>query len=307
MQALRRVSNFRYPGSQIRIAVPFAVGGGADTQARVIAQSLAESLGVSVIVDNKPGGSSAIGTREVQRAAPDGHTLLYTIGTIVQVPLLSRRPLWNMFTDFTPITTAVRVSAVLTAHVSAPFNTLPDLIAYAKANPGKLSYASFGTGSSAHLNGENLKRRAGIDIVHVPYKGVGEAMRDQLSGNVILAFDSPMTAMPNVQSGLVKFIAIAAEARSAATPDVPTLREHGYDIGRRGYNWFFGPPGMPPAIVDAIYSHIAKAVGRPEVKGAFEKVGHEAIALTPTEMAAEVQRTHDYWAPIVRELGVTLD
>jgi len=212
-----------------------------------------------------------------------------------------------VFTDFTPITTAVRSSNVFTAHVSAPFNTLPELITYAKANPGKLSYASFGTGSTSHLNGENLKRRAGIEIVHVPYKGAGELMRDQLSGSVILAFDGPTTAMVNVQSGLVKFIAIAAETRSAATPDVPTLREHGYDIGRRGYNWFFGPPGMPPAIVDAIYSHIAKAVARPEVKGTFEKVGNEAIALTPTEMAAEVQRTHDYWVPIIRELGVTLD
>src|SRR5262249_28744616 len=140
-----------------------------------------------------------------------------------------------------------------------------------------------------------------------PYKGASEAMRDQLSGNVILAFDGPTTAMANVQSGRVKYIAVAAEARSAATPDVPTLREQGYDIGRRGYNWFFWPPGMPPALVDAVYSQIAKVVARPEVKASFETVGNEAIALTPVEMAAEVQRTHDYWGPIIHELGVTLD
>ena len=140
--------------------------------------------------------------------------------------------------------------------------------------------------------------------MHIPYKGAGEAMRDQLSGNVILAFDGPTTAMANAQSGLVKFIAVAAEARTAATPDVPTLREQGYDIGRRGYNWFFGPPGMPSAVVDAVYSHIATAVARPEVKEIFEKVGNEPIALTPAETAAEVQRVHDYWAPIIRELGV---
>jgi tripartite-type tricarboxylate transporter receptor subunit TctC len=233
--------------------------------------------------------------------------LLYTIATIVQVPLLSRRPPWNVFTDFTPISSAVRTSSVLTAHVSAPFNNVPELVAYAKANPGKLSYASFGTGSTAHLNGENFKRRAGIDIVHVPYKGAGEAMRDQLSGNVILSFDGATTAIANVQSGLVKFIATTAEARTAATPNVPTMREEGYDIGRRGYNWFFGPPGMPPAIAEAVYSHIAKAVARPDVKEVFEKVGNEAIALTPAETAAELQRVHDYWAPIIRELGVKLD
>lgn len=291
----------------MRIVVPFAVGGGTDIQARVVAQYIAETLGVTVIVDNKPGAATQIGTREVQRAAPDGHTLLYTIATIVQVPLLSRSPPWNVFTDFTPISTAVRTSGVLTAHVSAPFNNLPELVAYAKANPGKLSYASFGTGSTAHLNGENFKRRAGIDIVHVPYKGAGEAMRDQLSGNVILSFDGPTTALANVQSGLVKFIATTAEVRTAATPGVPTMREQGYDIGRRGYNWFLGPPGMPPAVAEAVYSHIAKVVARPDVKEIFEKVGNEAIALTPAETALEIKRTHGYWEPIIRELGIRLD
>jgi tripartite-type tricarboxylate transporter receptor subunit TctC len=298
---------FPIPGKPVRIVVPLAPGGGADTQARIIARALTETLGVPVIVDNKPGASTLIGTREVQRAAPDGHTLLYTIGTIVLLPLLSRTPPWNVLTDFTPITFGVRSFTVLTAHVSAPFNTVAELVAYAKANPAKLSYASIGTGTGSHLNGEKLKLLAGIDLVHVPYKGAGEAMRDQLSGSVILSFDGPTTAMANVQSGRVKYIATAMETRSKAIPDVPTLREEGYDVGRWGYQGFWGPAGMSPAIVDAIYGHLTKALNRPDVRELLEKVGNEVSGMPSAEMVLEVKRHEEYWGTVIREVGVKLD
>ena len=200
---------------------------------------------MSVIVENKPGASTLLGAREVQKSAPDGHTLLYTIATHVQMPHLYKVPPWNVFTDFTPITTGARSATVLTAHISAPFNTVPELVAYAKANPGKLNYASFGAGSSSHLNGEMLRMMAEIELVHVPYKGSGDAMKDHLAGEVQLFFDGPTTAIANQQTGRVKFIATAAETRKAALPDVPTMREQGYDIGAWGYLWFWGPAGMP--------------------------------------------------------------
>ncbi|MGH7186389.1 MAG: Bug family tripartite tricarboxylate transporter substrate binding protein, partial [Pseudomonadota bacterium] len=161
---------FPQPGKAVRIVVPFPPGGQTDIQARAIAQKMNEASGMSVIVDNRPGASTLIGAREVQNAPADGHTLLYTIATHVQIPHLYRTPPWDVLKDFTPITAGAKSATVLTAHVSMPFNTVKELVAYAKANPGKLNFASFSPGSTSHLNGEKFKRLAGIDMVHVPYK-----------------------------------------------------------------------------------------------------------------------------------------
>jgi tripartite-type tricarboxylate transporter receptor subunit TctC len=300
-------AQFPIPGKTIRIIVPFAAGGQTDIQARAIAQRMGETLSVPVIVENKPGASTLIGAREVQKAPADGHTLLYTIATHVQMPHLYKTPPWDVFTDFTPITTGARSATVLTAHIAAPFNTVPELVAYAKANPGKLNYASFGAGSSSHLNGEMLRMMADIDLVHVPYKGSGEAMKDHLAGVVQLFFDGPTTAIANVQTGRVKFIATAAETRKAALPNVPTMREQGYDIGAWGYLWFWGPAGMPPATVDALYGHLAKAILHPDTKELFAKGGAEASGLPPAEMAREVKRLDQRWGAVIREVGVKLD
>jgi tripartite-type tricarboxylate transporter receptor subunit TctC len=300
-------AQFPIPGKTIRIIVPFAAGGQTDIQARAIAQRMGETLGVPVIVENKPGASTLIGAREVQKAPPDGHTLLYTIATHVQMPHLYKTPPWDVFTDFTPITTGARSATVLTAHIAAPFDTVPQLVAYAKANPGKLNYASFGAGSSSHLNGEMLRMMADIDLVHVPYKGSGDAMKDHLSGVVQLFFDGPTTAIANAQTGRVKMIATAAETRKAALPNVPTMREQGYDIGAWGYLWFWGPAGMPPATVDQLYGHLAKAILHPETKELFAKGGAEASGLPPAEMAREVKRLDERWGAVIREVGVKLD
>jgi tripartite-type tricarboxylate transporter receptor subunit TctC len=307
LTAAAPAQQFPIPGKPIRIIVPFAAGGQTDIQARTIAQRMGETLSVPVIVENKPGASTLIGAREVQRAAPDGHTLLYTIATHVQMPHLYKTPPWNVFTDFTPITTGARSATVLTAHISAPFNTVPELVAYAKANPGKLNYASFGAGSSSHLNGEMLRMMTDIDLVHVPYKGSGDAMKDHLSGVVQLFFDGPTTAIANQQTGRVKFIATAAETRKAALSDVPTLREQGYDIGAWGYLWFWGPAGMAPSTVDQLYGHLVKAIQHPDTKELFAKGGAEASGIPPAEMVREVKRLDERWGAIIREVGVKLD
>jgi tripartite-type tricarboxylate transporter receptor subunit TctC len=276
-------------------------------QARAIGQKLAESLGVAVVVENKAGGSTLLGAREVQRAAPDGHTLLYTIATHVQLPHLYKNPPWNVLTDFTPITAGARGATILTAHISTPFNTVAELIAYAKAHPGKLNYASFGTGSTAHLNGALFARRAGIDLVHIPYRGSGEAMKDHLAGAVELFFDGTLTAISNAATGRVKLIAAAAETRILALPDLPTMREQGYDIGIWGYLWFWGPAGMTPAVVDALYGHLAKAIQSPEIKELFAKAGNEASGMPPSEMVSEVKRLSERWGAVIREVGVALE
>ncbi len=300
-------AQFPIAGKPVRIVVPFPPGGQTDIQARAIAHKLALSLNVPVIVENKPGGSSIIGARDVQKARPDGHTLLYTFGIHVQLPHLYKTPPWDVFKDFTPVTTGARSATVLTAHISAPFNTVRELVAYAKANPGKLNYASFGAGTTAHLNGELFKKLAGIDIVHVPYKGSGDAMKDHLAGTVQLFFDGPTTAIANAKSGRVKLIATAAETREAALPDLPTMREAGYDVGMWGYLWFWGPARMPATTLDAVYRHLAKAIEHPEVKELFTKGGSEAMAMPPPEMARVARELYTRWGAVIRELGVQLD
>lgn len=294
---------FPIAGKPVRIVVPFPPGGQTDIQARAIAQK----MDLNVIVENKPGGSTVIGAREVQKAPPDGHTLLYTIAIHLQLPHLYRAPPWDAFRDFTPVTTGARSATVLTAHVSAPFNTVKELVAYAKANPGKLNYASFGTGTTSHLNGELFKRLAGIDLVDVPYKGSGDAMKDHLTGTVQLFFDGPTTAIANAKTGKVKLLATAAETRKAALPDLPTMREAGYDVGMWGYLWFWGPAGMTPATVQAVYQHLARAIDHPDVKDLFAKGGSEATAASPAEMMRLALDLHERWGKVIRTLGVTLD
>jgi tripartite-type tricarboxylate transporter receptor subunit TctC len=298
---------FPQPGKPVRIVVPFAPGGQTDIQARAIAQKMGESLGASVIVENRPGASTVIGAREVQKAAPDGHTLLYTIATHVQIPHLYKVPPWDAFRDFTPITAGAKSATILTAHVSQPYNSVRGLVEFAKANPGKLNYASFGSGSTSHLNGEVFKRLAGIDIVHVPYKGSGDAMQGHLSGVTQIFFDGPTTAIGNSRTGKVKMLAAAAETRYEALPYLPTMRELGYDVGMWGYLWFWGPANMPAATVEAVYRHLVKGILHPDVKELFAKGGSEASGMPPAEMARVARELDQRWGKVIRDLGVTLD
>jgi tripartite-type tricarboxylate transporter receptor subunit TctC len=298
---------FPIPGKPVRIVVPFTPGGATDLQARAIAQRMSASTGAQVIVENKPGGSTVIGAREVQKAAPDGHTLLYTITTHVQIPQIFRPAPFDPFADFTPITAGGLGGTVLTVHASVPATSVAELIAYAKANPGRLSYASFGTGSTAHLNGEMLKRIGGIDIVHVPYKGAGDAMRDVIAGQVQLFFDGVNTAVSNAKTGKVRMLAAATDRRIPLLPELPTLREQGYPIGIDGFLAFFGPANMPAAVVDTIYREIAKALATQEVKDLFHNIGYATGGMPPAEFARLVRSLHERWGEVIRELGVRID
>ena len=294
---------FPIPGKPVRIIVPAPPGGEVDIQARAIAQKMRGN----VIVENKPGASTVIGARAVQNAAPDGHTLLYTIAVHVQLPHLYRTQPWDAFRDFTPVTTGARSATVLTAHAGLPFNTVAELVDYAKANPGTLNFASFGAGTTSHLNGELLKRFAAIDIVHVPYKGAADASKDLLAGNVQIYFDGPTTAIANARSGRVKLIATAAETRNSALPELPTMRETGYDIGMWGYVWFWGPAGMSSTTIDVVYRELAHAIEHPDTKQLFAARGTEAMALPPPEMQRVARDLDERWGAVIRSLGVKLD
>ena len=298
---------FPQPGKPVRIIVPFGPGGATDLQARAIAQKVSASIGVPVIVENKPGGSTVIGAREVQKAAPDGHTLLYTITTHVQIPLTFKTPPFDPFKDFTPITAGGLGGTVLTVHTSVPAKSIGELIAYAKANPGKLNYASFGIGSTAHLNGEMLNRVAGLNIVHVPYPGAAAAMKDVLSGEVQLFFDGINTAITNVKTGRVRMLAAATDRRIPLLPDLPTLREQGVAIGIDGFLAFFGPAGMPPAVIDAVYRELAKAIATQEIKDLFFNIGYETGGMPPADFARLVRSLQERWGAVIRELGIKID
>jgi tripartite-type tricarboxylate transporter receptor subunit TctC len=296
---------FPIQGKPIRVLVGFAAGGSTDIQARLLQPHLAKELGVPVIIENRPGASTMLAAQEVARAAPDGHTILYSFsGAFAQNPHTFAHVPYDPLKDFTPISLASRGPLVLVAHSSLGVNNVKELIAYARANPGKLNYASFGTGTSSHLFGELLARQTGIDLVHVPYKGTGDAMKDLFAGRVHLMFDAAPTAVQNAAAGRVKILGVVAEKRVALLPAVPTITEQGLTgIDVLGWLGFFGPAKMSPATVKTLNAAIAKALASPEVKEGFAKGIYEATPSSPEELGAIVRTAYDRWGTIVKQLG----
>ena len=301
---------FPAPGKTIRIVVPTPPGGTTDLQARFIGARLGDVLGVPVVIDDKPGASTIIGAQEVARAAPDGYTLLYTFSvTHTQAPHLFSKIPFDAFRDFTPITQVARASNILVVHESVPAKNVRELVAYAKANPGKINFASFSPGSSSHLQGELLKMEANIDIVHVPYKGSGDAIKDLLSGRVEMMFDGPATAILNAKTGRVRMVAVAGPNRLASAPEVPTMAEEGYPaVGATvGYLGVFGPGNMPAAILQRLNTELVKIIRSPEVKEFLVQGGTEPTGTSPQEFAAIVRELNEAWGRVIRKIGLKLD
>ncbi|HEY8244397.1 MAG TPA: tripartite tricarboxylate transporter substrate binding protein [Casimicrobiaceae bacterium] len=297
---------FPVPGKPLRIVVGFAAGGGTDIMARQLAPRLSDVLGVPVVIENRPGASTALGALEVARSAPDGHTVLYTFnGTFTQNPHTIAALPYDAQRDFTPISLAARGPLVLVAHVSLPVRDVRELVAYGRANPGVLSYASFGIGTSSHLFGELLARQSGVPLLHVPYKGAGDAAKDLLAGRVPLMFDSATSALPQVKAGRLRALAVVAERRSPFLPDVPTFAEQGIaGIDLSGWLGFWGPAGLPPEVVAALNVAIAKVLAMPELREQFAQGAYEAAPSTPAELDALVRDVSERWARIVNDLGV---
>ncbi|HXD39164.1 MAG TPA: tripartite tricarboxylate transporter substrate binding protein, partial [Ramlibacter sp.] len=265
------------PGRPIRLVVGLAAGGSLDGQARAIARRMTELAGTQVIVDNKPGASMMLAASEVMRAAPDGYTLLYaTSSQLAQNPHTLASVPYDPFKDFTPISMATRGPLVLTVHSSLPVRSVKDLVAWAKANPNKLNFASFGTGTSSHVYAAAFAKAAGIDVVHVPYKGTADAARDLLEGGVQAYFDAAPTAIQNAAGGRIRMIGVAAPKRYAAIPDVPTISEQGLP-GLDLTSWIaiVGPAGMASELVTKVNALVTEALAAPQVKefiarGAYE-------------------------------------
>lgn len=297
---------FPQKGKVLRIISPLSPGGSSDVQARAIAHKLSQQLGIPVMVENKPGASTGIAVRELMRSPPDGYTVLYTITvTTSQLPHLYEKPPFDVFKDMTPVGVAARTRTILVATAKAPYSTLKELVSYAKANPGKINYGSYGLGSSGHVNGELLKANAGIDIVHVPYKGSTDAVRDLLAGQIQFVFDGPSTAIANAKGGLVKILGVADKERLPAIPDVPTLTEAGVaGIDLPGLEQFFVPVGTPKEIVNKLNTELMKAVRSPEVSEMYVRGGSTVVASTPEEHARMMREDSAQWGTVMRRLNI---
>ena len=298
------------PGKPIRIVVPLPAGSGSDVAARLLGKLLSDELkGHPVIIDNKPGASTMIGAQEVARAPADGHTLLYTIVvTHTQNPHLYAKLPYDPVKDFTPLTQVMKSATVLIASPNAPFNNLKELVAYAKANPDKLNYASYSPGSTSHLNAELLQMRTGIKMLHVPYKGATDASRALVAGDVQLYFDGTASAVGLIKAGKAKGIGSATPTRVSALPDLPTIQEQGVDgINIVGWQGVFGAGKMSPALTDKVSNVISKASRSKEMLALIETQGNEASGAGAAEFARIVASDSMKWGEVIKAAGIRLD
>jgi tripartite-type tricarboxylate transporter receptor subunit TctC len=296
-------SVYPQPGRPIRLLVGLAAGGSLDGQARSLAQRLTEVAGTQVIVDNKPGASMMLSAQELMRSTPDGHTLLYAPSSLfAQNPHTLASVSYDPFKDFTPITMATRGPLVLTLHVSVPAQSVKELVAWAKANPGKLNFASFGTGTSSHVYAEAFSKAAGIESVHVPYKGTADAARDLLEGRVQAYFDAAPTAIQNSKTGRIRMLGVASPARNPAIPEVPTISEQGVPgIDLTSWIAIVGPAGMPADLVTRVNGLISQALLSPQVKEFVAKGAYEVSPSTPAELAADIRSAYDRWGAMIKQ------
>jgi tripartite-type tricarboxylate transporter receptor subunit TctC len=297
-----------YPTKPITLVAAFAPGGGTDTAARIIAKELAVELGQPVVVDNRAGAGGAIGAASVARAAPDGYTLLLGTGSeLVVLPAVRTKPPYDTLKEFEPVAEIGTVTLMLVAHPSVPASTVQELIALARANPGQLSYASFGIGSTNHLIGEFFTSKTGTNLLHVPYKGSAAAATDLLSGQVKLAFETMTVAMPLVQGGKLKALAILSPSRSPHAPNVPTLEESGVAVATEGWMGVLAPKNTPPAIVERLNKAINKVLAMPAVKGAFDERGVTVVPTTPQQFGDFIGNEIKRWTAVVKASGVQVD
>ena len=297
-----------YPSRPVKLIVPFPPGGATDIVGRLVAQKLQEALGQPVVVENKAGAGSNIGSDMVAKAAPDGYTLLLgTIANATNMSIYKNMP-YDTLRDFAPVTQTMSAPSVLVVTPSLPVSNLKELIAFAKAQPGKLSFASSGAGGSPHLAGELLKLRAGIDIIHVPYKGAAPALVDVVSGVVSMGFKTALSAIPHMQSGKLKPIAVAANKRLAQIPNVPTMAEAGLaDFEVSSWNGILAPAKTPPEIVAKLNRELVRILATQDVKDRFAAQAAEPIGSTPEQFRAYIKSEIDRWGQVVKASGAKID
>ncbi len=296
-----------YPTGPVRLIVPIPAGGVTDVMARVVGQRLQEMWGQTVVVENRPGGNSGVGAQAVERSAADGLTLLVAPdSTFTANPALFSKLIYDP-DGFTPISVLCRGTPMLIVHQSLPVKTVSELIAYAKANPGKLSYGSFGTGTYAHLSMEELKRRTGMEMQHVPYRGAAPALNGLLGNEVSVMLLNLSSVEEHAKSGKVRLIAAATEKRVPALPDLPTVAETVPDFKTSVWFGLWGPAKMPTELLAKIHADVSKALDLPETKQFFKAHSFERVDLSPHEFDKLVQNDLKHWSALITAVGAKID
>ncbi len=297
-----------YPSRPVRIVVPFAAGGGADAVGRVVAQALSERLGRPFVVDNRPGAAGNLGTEQVARAAADGYTLLVVGPNHTTNPHLFRQLPFDPVRDFAPVSLLTAAPYVLVAHPALPVRSLQDLFALARARPGVLSYGSAGNGTAGHLAMEMIRAQAGLDMVHVPYRGSPPLLTDLMGGRVAVGFDNVLSSAPSIAAGTLRALAVSGAQRAPALRDVPTIAESGlpgFDV--RVWQGLLAPAGTPEAIVALLAREVSAALAMPALQERLSLLGVEAIGGTPAEFAAFIAADLARWGEAVRVSGARVD
>jgi tripartite-type tricarboxylate transporter receptor subunit TctC len=299
-----------YPSRPIKIVIPFGPGGPTEFILRLIADRLTATLGQAVVVENRPGGAGGtVGAKSVAVAEPDGYTLLFSSpGPLVTAAAIYKNLDYDPIKSFTPIAMVIYAPQMLAVHPSLPVKSLPELVAYAKSNPGKVAFGSSGHGTQPHMLGEMLKVTAGIDIVHVPYRGAGRSVTDVLAGQVQMIFETTAILLPHIQGGKLRPLAMAAEVRSPLLPDVPTTVESGYPkLLASFWSGLLAPAGTPASIIDKLNGAVNDILRSKEAQDGLARLSAEARIGSPQEFAAFIAAEAPRWAAIAAETGIKVD
>jgi tripartite-type tricarboxylate transporter receptor subunit TctC len=294
-----------YPDKPIRLIVPAAAGGTTDIASRLVGKRMSELLGQPVVVENRAGGAGIIGAQALKQSAPDGYTLMMgNIGpNAINYGLYKQLPYGPQ--DFAPITLVVSVPNVLVVNANVPARSVKELVALAKASPGKLSFASSGTGQSVHLSGELFRKRTGIDIIHIPYKGAAPAVADLVAGQVTMMVDNLPSSLPHIQSGKLRALAVTSASRVPELPDVPTMKEAGLeDFQVTAWFGLVAPAGTPPAVVDQLRNTVAGILAEPAIKTRLAELGGVPGGDTPAHFAEFIRAERERWARVVKDTGI---
>lgn len=297
-----------YPDHAIRMVVGFSAGGTTDVVARILGKEIGDALGQPVVVENRPGAGSNIASEMVARAEPDGYTLYMVAVTSAINQTLYKNLRFDLVKDFTPVALAVRVPNVLVVNPKVPAKSVKELVDYAKSNPGKLNFASSGSGTSIHMAGELFKQVAQVDVTHIPYKGSSPAMTDLIGGQVDYMFDNMPSAWPHVEAGKLRALAVTTADRSKTAPDLPTMQESGFpsfDVS----SWFgvIAPKGTPDAVVNKLNAVILEALAKPDVQKRMAELGAVPAKTTPAEFGDFIKSEVESWAKVVKASGATVD
>ncbi|HKQ29513.1 MAG TPA: tripartite tricarboxylate transporter substrate binding protein [Burkholderiales bacterium] len=298
-----------YPSKPTRMIVPYPPGGSADILARAIGAKVGEGLGQPVVIDNRPGAGTIIGTEATAKSAPDGYTfMLGTVSSHAINPALNPKLPFDPVKDFTPLSLVASIPFAMIVHPSVPAKSVQEFIALAKAKPGQINYSSAGNGTSNHLAGELLKSMAGIDLVHVPYKGSAPALNDLIAGQVSMMFDLVLTAAPHIKSGAARGLAVTGSQRSAILPDLPTVAESGlpgYEVSA----WFgiFAPAGLPQPVAQRLNAEFVKVMREPDLKQRLASLGADPLTSSPEQFSAYLRSEIEKWAKVVKASGMKLD